>query len=133
MKKITLVFGSLVCASFLVGCANTEKIQGSSAVPAAQGKITADRAKGGATDLKIEVEHLAEPQKLGANHYVVWIQPEDSQQFQNIGTLQVDGDLEGELETTIPYEEFRVMVTPERDIAALHPSGPVIFDQEMER
>jgi len=133
MMKLNLIFGALILSLLFSGCASTEKIEGSSVIPSAEGKITADRASGGATELKVEVEHLAQPKKVGANHYVVWIQPEGSQGFQNIGALKVDDNQEGELVRTIPYEKFRVMVTPERDIAAIHPSGPVVFDQKMNR
>lgn len=132
MKKWNLALIILIGSS-LFGCANTEKVQGSSLVPAASGKVVADRASGGATELKIEMEHLAKPTSVGANHYIVWVRPEGSSAYQNIGALRVDDDLDGRLEKIIPYEEFQVLVTPERDLAAVSPSGPTVFEQKMDR
>lgn len=133
MKLFKFFFLLSLGSLLFTGCANTEKVSGSRVTPGAEGKVTADKADNGGTELKIEMEHLAQPEKVGAEHYIVWIQPEGSPAFQNLGTLQVDNDLEAEFETVIPYEEFTVLVTPERDIAALSPTGPAIFEQDMER
>lgn len=122
-------------AVLMTACASEEKLQGTAMAPAAQGKLTADKGSGGNTDLEVEVEHLAPPERVasGATDYVIWVQPQGSQTFQNIGVLEVNDDLEGKYQTNVPYESFRVVVTPEPNRVATRPSGPIVFDQSISR
>lgn len=135
MKKLNWMIGSGLIVLTISGCATREKISGTSVVPAAQGQIKASKAEGNNTDLQVKVSHLAQPQRVasGATNYVVWIQPEGARSFQNIGILQVGRDLEGQYETTIPYRDFRIVVTPEPSGAVVQPSGPAVFDQFVSR
>lgn len=133
--KLTWILICVLVSYLVVGCASEEKMRGYALAPAAQGKITADKADGGNTDLEVEVSHLAKPERVasGASDYVVWIQPQGSQNLQNVGVLRVDDDLEGKYETTIPYEDFRVVITPEPSGNVTRPSGPIVFDQSISR
>lgn len=135
MKKAKVIWMCFLTGMMAMGCATEEKLQGTAMAPAAKGTVTADRGSGGNTDLEVEVKHLAQPEKVsaGATDYVVWIQPEGAQSFQNVGVLEIDDDLEGEYETTIPYEKFRVVVTPEPARTGTRPTGPIVLDQYVSR
>jgi hypothetical protein len=65
----------VIAFGLMTGCATKEKLTGSSLVPAAQGIVKADKAKGGNTDLEVKVEHLAPAERVrsGAKDYIVWI------------------------------------------------------------
>jgi hypothetical protein len=130
MKKIV----ALVAFLALAGCATKEKLIGSDAAPAAQGTITAKK-DGNNTKIKLEAEHLAPAEKIvpGAKNYVLWIKPAEQKEFINAGALNVDNDLKVKYETTVPYKQFRVMLTPESADIAKRPTGPIIFDQEIAR
>lgn len=135
MKKNIFLVTSIVATLFMAGCATNEKIVGTQAAPGAEGKITAGKVAGDNTELKVEVEHLAKPDRVlaGATNYIVWVQPEGTSTVQNVGVLNVDDDLEGEYQTTVPYKDFRVMVTPEIQGNASYPTGPIVFDQFISR
>lgn len=133
MRTLKLLFVTALGATLFAACADTQKIQGSEAMPSVQGKVKANEVDNDMTELSMELRHLAPPERVGANHYIVWVQPEGGGSFQNVGPLVVDNDQEAEYKTTIPYEEFRVLVTAENNLAALSPSGPEIFQRSMDR
>ena len=63
-----------------------------------------------------------------ASAYVVWVEPLDrSMAPQNVGALRVNDDLEGELRTVTPLEDFNLFVTPEPHGNANEPSGPKVL------
>ena len=83
--------------------------------PAAQGKVQVATAKDGNHDVKVEVKHMAPPDRIfeGSTTYIVWLKAENGT-FQNVGTLKVDKDLNGKLETRTPFKTFDVLVTAEK-------------------
>lgn len=135
MKISHWLLGSLLTAALAVGCATKEKMQGSALTPGAQGTVKASKASGGNTDLTVKVKHLAPPERVasGATDYIVWVQPEGSTSFQNVGALKVGKDEEGKYKTTIPFENFRLIVTPEPSRMMSQPTGPAVFDQTVKR
>jgi hypothetical protein len=125
----------ILISIFIFGCATHEKLEGSANAPAAEGKVTAKKVEGDNTELTLDVQHLAPPERIssGAKNYVVWIKPEDTDRFINIGAFGVDNDLKAHYKTTIPYPKFELMLTPESDRVAMAPSGPVVFDKSVKR
>ena len=136
MKKFNLMFVCLLTLTIMTGCGTTKKnMEGSNIVPAAEGIVTAKSGDNDNTIVTVSVKHLAPAQKIfsGATNYIVWIQPEGSDNYQNVGALQVDKDLAGKHTTTIPYKNFIVLVTPEMSSMTQSPSGPTVFQQRVMR
>jgi hypothetical protein len=104
------VLASLV----LVACAHQIPMQTSDRIPAAQGRVEISKADNDNTKMKLEVAHLADPQKLaaGATAYVVWIQSNPGQ-AQNVGALAVGDNRQASLETVTPHRDFQLFVTAE--------------------
>jgi hypothetical protein len=128
-------FLGVVLTTMALGCASKEQMVSSDVAPAARGELVVNEADSGNTALSLTVEHLAPAGRIdaGAKNYVVWMQPEGSNQFQNIGALTVDENLKGRHRTTVPYKAFRILVTPEPSGTVSRPSGVTIFDQSISR
>lgn len=135
MKTNKLIVGCALGMALLTGCATKEDLQASNITPGARGTVKVDSDANNNSEVTVKVEHLAPADKVypGATNYVVWIQPSGADTFQNVGALTVDKDLEGKHTTTVPYKEFRVLVTPEMGNMAQAPTGPTIFDQRVVR
>ena len=73
----------------------------------------------------MEVRHLPRPEALTPprHGYVVWIQGRDGQHV-IVDQLRVNKNLEGELETSAPSQQFDIFITAEDRVAAQTPSGP---------
>jgi hypothetical protein len=136
MKRLNTLLAGAVLSLALTGCAsNKQNMESSNIVPGAQGTVSAKSAENDNTELTIKVKHLAPAQKVSTNasNYIVWIQPEGSRNFQNVGALRVNDNLEGSQTTTIPYKRFKVLVTPELGAMAQSPTGPTIFEKQVSR
>lgn len=98
-------------------------------VPAAEGQVTTSQDKNGNTQIKVNVKHLASPERIspGAGNYVVWLRPAGAESFRNIGALEVNDNLEGNYDTKVPYKQFVLIVTPESTTTAQKPSGPTVL------
>jgi hypothetical protein len=133
MGMIGAVAGSLA----IFGCGSMRSARNSQTwtmttadnIPAATGKVQVANEKDGNTDVKVEVEHMAPAENVEntASTYVVWIKPENGAP-QNVGVLQVDKNLKGELETKTPYKQFTVLVTAEPSPAVTAPHGRTMMD-----
>lgn len=102
-------------------------------VPAAKGDIATASDSNGNTRMNIRVKHLAPASRLakGANNYVVWVLPNGGQNYQNVGTLRVDSDLDADYKTTVPYRAFHVMITPEKAPGVQRPTGPAVLEKNV--
>lgn len=120
----------------LAGCAQEPiPLINSPVVPAASGEITtAEEGDNNNVRLEIEVKHLAPPGKVeaGATVYVVWVEAAGAPP-QNVGSLRVDDDLKGKLDTTTPFHRFNLVITAERDPAAMFPSGARVLSGTVDR
>ena len=121
--------GALVGALAFAGCGTMSKEQTWSMnttekIPSAEGKVKVKAEKDGNTRVKVEVEHLAAPATVfeQAETYVVWLQPETGA-AQNVGVLNINKNLKGELETRTAFKDFRVLVTAERSANVTTPSA----------
>lgn len=133
---------ALICASALslVGCSSGSSkkkedpgrlVTNTSTVPAAQGRVDTSLDKNGNTNLNINVRHLAEPGAIspGANAYVVWVQPAGTDTYQNVGTLKVNKNLEGNYKTNVPYQNFKLIITPESNTMSQAPTGITVLEK----
>jgi hypothetical protein len=126
---------SLMLGLALVGCGPTPiKLANSPLTPAASGQITTEESGNGNLRLKIEVKHLAPPEKVdpGARIYVVWVEKAGAPP-QNVGALEVDADLTGRLDTVTPFHHFNLMITAEEGPATMSPGGPRVLAASVER
>ena len=72
-------------------------------IPAAKRSVEIGHDRNGNTEIKVTVEHLANPTSLSPSqaNYVVWLQDENSGP-ENRGELRVNGKLEGTFQTVTP-------------------------------
>jgi hypothetical protein len=127
--KATLLLAA-AAASLAPGCASREELSASPALPAAEGTLKCGRAANDNTAIDLKVKHLASPDRLTppASVYVVWLKPDKDAAPQNIGALEVDGDLNGRLKTVTALRRFELFVTAEAAGQAPSPSGsPVLW------
>lgn len=133
MSRTEFAKGLLIvaAAALVSACAGKQTMEGTEVAPAARAEVRTEQTEGSNTKIDMRVKHLAQPEKImpGATHYVVWVLPDGMSEARNIGSLAVNEDLEAKYETTIPYENFRLMVTPESNRIATAPSGPVVLEQ----
>lgn len=121
----------------MLGCgARTTPLVATSEAPAAEGKLEIKRTENQNTELEVKVEHLAPPNRVvsGATTYVVWAQPNEPEaRPQNIGSLAVDEDREGELKTKTPFADFVLFITPEANPNATEPSSEPVLKAKVGR
>jgi hypothetical protein len=99
-----------------------------SIVPGAAAELQTGKDKNGNTEIKVKVQHLANPERLTPpkHTYVVWLQQTGGVP-ENAGTLRVNGKLEGSFQTTTPYTGLDVFITAEDDSGIKAPSGPEVL------
>ncbi len=125
-----------------VGCATPSQVtsqdQGlavtnTAIAPAAQGNVTTQQDENGNTQVSVSVKHMAKPNLMAANAsaYVVWIKPVGQKSFQNVGALRVNNELEGTYQTSVPYQNFELIITPERSSMAQSPSGKTVLKKNV--
>lgn len=115
----------LLAVAFAAGCAGTEKLSASPALPAAEGTVRCSKAANDNTAIDLKVKHLASPDRLTppAAVYVVWTKTDKDAQPRNIGALEVDESLTGRLRTVTSLRRFELFVTGEATGQAPSPSG----------
>jgi hypothetical protein len=109
--------------------------RGTAKAPDADATIEAHvNIAGGLTKLIIQTNHLAPPDRLfaGADSYVVWVRQEDGIPWQRVGALKYDAEKRsGELEASVPYTEFQLIITAEKESAPAEPSENVAIAQDI--
>ena len=106
------------------GCASRYKADANSPTYAAQAKISVKLNKTGNREVKIEINHLAPPQKIDpANRaYVAWIAVPGTDPVK-AGVLEYnDRRRRGVLSATTPNPKFEVVVTLEQSLRPQTPS-----------
>jgi hypothetical protein len=134
MLKLCSILTAIVICCALVCVAKDFPLVASSIVPAAKGSVDVDKDRNGNTELKIKVEHLAQPENLSPSQasYVVWLQDKESEP-ENLGELRVNGKLEGSFQTVTPHKSFDLFVTGEKDATAKTPYGPEVLRARITR
>lgn len=123
--------GASGCGLFGSGDAR-QPMQASEANRTGQGTVEARVGDNGNTEVEVRVKHLASPSHVAADAsvYVVWLKPRNAT-IQNIGALEVDDDLVGQLNTTTPHRSFTLTVTPEPSARMAEPSHEAVFSSEI--
>ncbi len=134
--------GAIALIVFASGCglfgggggAGKQTMTTSAESPAGEGTVEATKTENGNTKIEVRVKHLPAAAKLAddASVYVVWIRPKNGQ-AQNVGALEVDGELVGKLETTTPHKAFTLTVTPEPSARMAAPTHKPVFSSEVNR
>lgn len=138
MRKKNMLFIGIVALLMASSCATSSRYRmttNEQLVHGAAGVVSVVPSDGNNTKLRLRVKHLypAERIESGATNYIVWVRPEGSERYQNIGALQVDNMLQGDYSTTVPYSSFQVMVTPEKSNIVESPEGPMVMEKRIIR
>jgi len=127
----------VVCASLgiamLTGCATTESaFQPSSVMPGVETKIGVSADANGNSRVQFKVKHLAPPNSLvpPKSFYVVWSQNAEGRSVP-LGRLWIGTNRDGSLEATLPFIEFRLIVTAETQLVPEKPSEPFVLITEI--
>jgi hypothetical protein len=109
-------------------------MQSGAGVPASEGSVKVTAGPNGNTALSIRVKHLAPPEKVvaGMTIYVVWIEPADADPH-SVGSLVLDDDLQGNLETVTSHQRFKLTVTPEANGQGNKPTNEPVFSFYVDR
>ena len=116
---------AILFAVFPFGGWKTYHLTNDPSVPSAQGNLEARRDKSnGNTDLRLKVEHLADPSRLTppASVYVVWVQARDGQP-QKQGAIMVDKHFSGGMNATTTVRDGDFFITAEQSQTVTEPSG----------
>jgi hypothetical protein len=138
MRASTFRVGALIAllGLGLAGCGGPLKyaIHGSPKAPEIDATIVADVNKDSAfTTLKVNIEHLAPPDRLGdGKHFVVWTKG-DKPKWHRVGALKYDdGPRKGMIEgASVPVTAFDLIVTVEKEPAVEVPSDNVVLTQHV--
>jgi hypothetical protein len=128
MRKFASIVTLVVVSAALVSAAKKYPLTAASIVPAAKGSVEIGKDRNGNTEVKLKVEHLANPTSLTPSqaNYIVWLQDKGSGP-ENQGELKVNGKLEGTFRTVTPRKNFDLFVTGENDGTVKSPSGPEVL------
>jgi len=111
------------------GCASRYKLDADSPAYAAQAKIAVKLNKTGNRQIKLEIRHLAPPQKIdpAGRAYVAWIAVPGSEPVK-AGVLEYnDRWRRGVLHATTPNPKFELVVTLEQSLRPSKPSSTEIL------
>jgi len=133
LKLVSITMLAAVFAT-LTYAAKKFPMAAASIVPAAKGSVEVGKDHNGNTEVKLKVEHLANPTSLSPSqaNYIVWLQDKSSGP-ENHGELKVNGNLEGTFETVTPRKNFDLFVTGENDGTVKSPSGPEVLRTTVSR
>jgi hypothetical protein len=143
MKKATLLLISkkaliglfvLMITSSFNSCAKKVAFRTSTIVPAARGDVKIQRDDNKNYLIKIELENLAEVERLESSKkaYVVWMETEDSV-AKNIGQIQsgsnfLSSKLKASFETVTPVKPTKIYITAEDSADVQSPSNQLIME-----
>src|SRR5262245_23579309 len=111
MQTTTRIMAALAIVALSVSCAGAQRtaLVPTSRVPAAKGVVETKRTDNQNTEVALEVQHLAPPQRVanGTSVYVVWVKPSAPEAPpQNVGAIVVGEDRRASLTTKTPHANF---------------------------
>ncbi|MDZ7740012.1 MAG: hypothetical protein U5K32_13300 [Bacteroidales bacterium] len=123
--------------SFVTSCAQKIIFLRSSVVPAAEGTVTVKQDKNNNYLIKVEIEDLAEVERLQSTRqtYVVWMES-DKGNTENLGQLKSAKSIfskqkTASLETVSSFKPVRIFVTAENGINVRFPGEPIILTTDI--
>lgn len=117
----------------VVGCAASEStFQPSKVIPGVENRVSVSADVNGNSRVKFKVKHLAPPNTLlpPRTFYVVWSQNAEGRSVP-LGRLWVGPNREGSFEATLPFIEFRLLVTAETELVPAQPAEPFVLSTEL--
>ncbi|MBF0206376.1 MAG: anti-sigma factor [Oligoflexia bacterium] len=125
-----------IVALMITSCNDSQlqKIEGGPEFAAVSGTVKFKTTDNNNTKITLETRCLARPSKVSpdATTYVLWAKPVSTDTPpQNMGAFRVDDDLKGSIETIIPFNEFNLFVTLERDGGTTTPSGAHVLETQI--
>lgn len=132
MKSIIALF-ALFFLALTVGCVTTESaFQPSPVMPGVENLIEMSADANGNNRVKFKVNHLAPPDTLvpPKSFYVVWAQSAEGRSVP-LGRLWIGSTRIGAFEATVPFIEFRLIVTAENDLVPEMPAEPIVLSTEL--
>jgi len=124
-----LALGFLATAS--AGCASRYKLDAKAPTHAAHAKLKVKVNRDDLRELKVTVDHLAPPHRLGPQYkaYAVWIQV-PGHGTTKVGMLDYNEKRRrGTLDATTPFSKFEVLITLETNPSTPMPSNDVIVSK----
>jgi hypothetical protein len=132
VKNFSTLF-ALTMLALTAGCVTTESaFQPSKVMPGVENQITLSADSNGNNRIKFKVKHLAPANSLvpPKAFYVVWAQNPEGRAVP-LGRLWIGANRDGTFEATVPFIEFRLVVTAEDDIVPLKPAEPFVLSSEL--
>ena len=115
----------LTCVLVATCAASTHPLGTSPQIPAAEGKANIRHASNGNTEIKLEVKHLAPPERIDptTSVFVVWVRGLEAGALpQNLGALRTNKNLSGKLKSVTSLREFDLFLTCEGTQTVVAPS-----------
>lgn len=127
MKNVLI---GLIAIVFLSACATRVSLTPTDRVPAAVATMKLATDKNDNTTVKLDIQHLAPPEKLRGDLtvYVVWVRDAAAADWKNVGQLLVNEDREGSREFSVSSREFDIIVSAETDGDATTPGEHVVLE-----
>ncbi len=110
------------------GCASNYKLDAKAPTHAAHAKLRVKVNRDDLRELKVTVDHLAPPHRLGAQYkaYAVWIRV-PGHGVTKVGLLDYNENRRrGKIDATTPFNKFEVLITLETNPSTPMPSNDVI-------
>jgi hypothetical protein len=131
--KAIVVVCAILAVAMLAGCATTESaFQPSAVMPGVETKIGINADANGNSHVQFKVKHLAPPNSLvpPKSFYVVWSQNAEGRSVP-LGRLWIGANRDGSFEATLPFIEFRLILTAETELVPEKPSEPFVLVTEL--
>ena len=132
MRIGTTALGASALA-LLAACAVKEiPFPASEVVPGVEAKAVVGSDRNGNSTVKFKVTQLVPANRLmpPQTFYVVWAQGTDGRTVP-LGRLWIGEDRQGAFQSTVPFIEFRTLVTAENDIVPEKPTGPIVLSSDV--
>jgi hypothetical protein len=122
MKRHPIVLAAAAAA--LCGCFGPRFVR-SPDLPKAQATVRIYKTRDAETRIDLAVKHLSRPEKLipPGYLYVAWVRRDKEGPALNIGVLELDKELNGELHALTPLNRFDLFVTAESSAEIENPTG----------
>ncbi|MBN1656567.1 MAG: hypothetical protein JXA30_22540 [Deltaproteobacteria bacterium] len=127
------VFLTILLSAVVASCSGTREylMVGSSHAPGSDGMIVLDEIDEGSTLVTVHMERLPPPSHLGddIDSYLVWFQEYNKKPIK-AGVLTYHSETRtGDITRNCPFNEFKMMITAERDQNVKTPSHLVIAER----
>ena len=125
-----IITKSTKAVGYTIGKTTKVDLVSTSLLPQASGEASV-KAKSGITEIKVAVNGLAQPGKLGTEFltYVLWVVSPDGA-TSNIGEIAPDKNGRAQLQTSTRLQTFSLIVTAEPYFAVRRPSELIVLEND---